>query len=146
MKIAPVLAHLSELELGLADELEATGERHAADHDVYHQCHSFARQCRRHAERLASVAARYEAQEVRWGSTISGGQSEPVPLLGDLRTLFLRAEECSITGVMAGQAAQAARDQELLDVVRTCHTETEVQVKWLVTRIKTASPQALVVG
>jgi len=47
---------------------------------------------------------------------------------------------------MAGQAAQAARDAELLAVVTACHEETELQVKWLTTRIKVASPQALVVG
>jgi hypothetical protein len=58
--------------------------------------------------------------------------------------LFLAAEGVSILWVMAGQAAQAARDRELLDVVRSCHTETELQVKWLVARIKVAAPQALV--
>ena len=47
---------------------------------------------------------------------------------------------------MAGQAAQAARDAELLETVTRCHTETELQVKWLTTRIKVAAPQALVVG
>ena len=59
---------------------------------------------------------------------------------------FLSAEEASITWVMAGQAAQAARDAELLETVTRCHTETELQVKWLTTRIKVAAPQALVVG
>ena len=48
--------------------------------------------------------------------------------------------------MMAGQAAQALRDDELLAVVRECHLETELQVKWLTTRIKDAAPQALVVG
>lgn len=47
---------------------------------------------------------------------------------------------------MAGQAAQAARDAELLAAVSACHGELELQVKWLTTRIKVASPQVLVVG
>jgi hypothetical protein len=162
MKIGSLLARLHELETDLADELRALGERHAADHDVFHQCHTFALQCERHAAALQPVAARY-GEEVdddspgfwsgilesarRAASTSVGRVPESgLLLLRDLRTLFLQAEECSITWVMAGQAAQAARDQELLEVVRTCHLETEIQVKWFVTRIKVASPQALVVG
>jgi hypothetical protein len=162
MKIGSLLARLHELETDLADELRALGERHAADHDVFHQCHTFALQCERHAAALQPVAARY-GEEVddeapgfwsgilesarRAASTSVGRVPESgLLLLRDLRKLFLQAEECSITWVMAGQAAQAARDQELLDVVRVCHQETEIQVKWFVTRIKVASPQALVVG
>ena len=162
MKIGSLLARLHELETDLADELRALGERHAADHDVFHQCHTFALQCERHAAALQPMAARY-GEEVddegpgfwsgilesarRAASTSVGRVPESgLLLLRDLRTLFLQAEECSITWVMAGQAAQAARDQELLEVVRTCHLETEIQVKWFVTRIKVASPQALVVG
>lgn len=162
MKIGALLARLHELEADLAEELRALGERHAADHDVFHQCHTFALQCERHAAALQPVAARYHAEVGEEGPGFWSGLLESarraasasigrVPessllLLRDLRTLFLRAEETSITWVMAGQAAQAARDQELLDVVRACHQETEIQVKWFVTRIKVASPQALVVG
>jgi hypothetical protein len=37
----------------------------------------------------------------------------------------------------------AARDQELLEVAKECVLETELQVKWLLTRIKVTSPQVL---
>jgi len=58
----------------------------------------------------------------------------------------LRAQESATTGVMAAQAAKAARDQELLSLASECHAETEAQAKWFTTRIKTGAPQALVVG
>jgi hypothetical protein len=67
-------------------------------------------------------------------------------LLRDLRQLFLTAEATSIHWVIIGEAAQAARDEELLDFVRACHAETEAQVEWLTTRIKLAARQALVSG
>lgn len=67
-------------------------------------------------------------------------------LLRDLRVLFLAAEETSITWVMAGQAAKAIRNAQLLGTTTACHDETELQVTWLTTRIKVAAPQALVVG
>jgi hypothetical protein len=47
---------------------------------------------------------------------------------------------------MVGQGAKAARDKELLETVTQCQEETSVQVKWLTTRIKEASPQTLTVG
>ena len=163
MKLGPLLARLHELETELADDYRAIGERHAADHDVYHQCHSFALQCDRHARALQPHAARY-GKEVEddtgpdlWSGLLEQARHKSSELLGrapqggllllrDLRVLFLAAEETSITWVMIGQAAQAARDAELLETVTRCHTETELQVKWLTTRIKVASPQALVAG
>jgi hypothetical protein len=163
MRLGPLLARLHELETDLAQEYRALGERHAADHDVYHQCHAFAQQCDDHAGRLAPVAERHGEHVAgdegpdfwsgalervrRAGSAVLGRSPETgVLLLRDLRELFLSAEECSITWVMAGQAAQAARDRELLALVTQCHEQAEHQVKWLVTRIKVAAPQALVVG
>lgn len=52
---------------------------------------------------------------------------------------------CDITWTMIGQAAQGARDTELLEVVGSCEGETAVQIKWLRTRMKQAAPQALLV-
>ena len=163
MKIGPLLSRLHELGTELAEDYRALGERHTADHDVYHQCHVFAEQCEAHAAQLAAPAERYgespdaESGPGVWSTMLERVRHKSSELLGrapqagllllrDLRVLFVSAEEVSITWVMAGQAAQAARDAELLAVVRTCHTETEIQVKWLTTRIKVASPQALVAG
>ena len=163
MRIGPLLERLHELETELAEDYRALGERHAADHDVYHQCHAFAKQAEKHASALAPAAERYglavddDAGPDVWsgllerarrlGSDALGRRPEAgLLLLRDLRTLLLAAEEVSITWVMAGQAAKAARDAELLAVVSDCHVEVELQVKWLTTRIKVAAPQVLVVG
>jgi hypothetical protein len=40
----------------------------------------------------------------------------------------------------------ARQDKELLETVSSSLAETEVQVKWLKTRVKTAAPQVLAVG
>lgn len=163
MRVGRLLERLHELEAELAEDYRALGERHAADHDVYHQCHTFAQQAEQHATSLAAHAERYGKavdddtgpdlwsglleRARRLGSDALGRRPETgLLLLRDLRTLFLAAEEVSITWVMAGQAAQAARDAELLAAVRSAHAEVELQVKWLTTRIKVAAPQALVTG
>ncbi len=56
------------------------------------------------------------------------------------------AHFCAITWTMIGQAAQGARDRELLEVVETCEGQTATQVKWLKRRMKQAAPQVLLVA
>lgn len=67
-------------------------------------------------------------------------------LLRDLHDLYLMACECDISWTIVGQAAQGARDEDLLGVVTACEEETAIQLKWLRTRMKQAAPQALVVA
>jgi hypothetical protein len=66
-------------------------------------------------------------------------------LLRDLHDLYLMAHACDISWTMIGQAAQGARDQELLETVNACERQTATQIKWLKTRMKQAAPQALLV-
>jgi hypothetical protein len=47
---------------------------------------------------------------------------------------------------MLQQAAKATRDEELLDIANNGAAETEQTWKWLRTRVKDATPQALVAG
>jgi hypothetical protein len=142
MKVGPLLAHLCELERGYAQALRGAGERQRDEHDVYHQCQTFAVAAETRAGRLEPVATRYGGR-AEWANVVRAPGGD---LLEELRALYLEAEECGITWVMAGQAAQAARDAELLELVRACHPEVAIQAKWFVTRIKTAAPQALVAG
>jgi len=142
MKLGQLLAHLDQLETALGAELRAGAERHRDDHDVYHQCHTFAVTADKRLQSLGPFKERYEGKAV-WSTALGDGSAD---LLEDLRTLYLRSQEVAMTWVMAGQAAKAARDVELLLLTTECQTETEVQAKWFTTRIKTGAPQALVVA
>jgi hypothetical protein len=142
MKVGQLLAHLEELEAVLAAELRAASERHRDDHDVFHQCHTFAVTADKRAQGLGPLRQRYEG-DAFW-STALGESSDD--LLEDLRMLYLRTQEVAVTWVMAAQAAKAARDKELLSLATDCQTETDTQAKWFTTRIKTGAPQALVVA
>jgi Antibiotic biosynthesis monooxygenase len=79
---------------------------------------------------------------VLFGGTRSGGLS----LLRDLHDLYLMACQCEITWTLVGQAAQGARDRDLLAVVAGCEGETAAQVAWLRSRMKEAAQQVLVVS
>ena len=142
MKVGQLLAHLAELEAALAAELRAAAERHRDDHDVYHQCNTFAVTADKRGQTLGPLQQRYEGEAV-WSTALGDSSGD---LLEDLRMLYLRTQETCLTWVMAAQAAKAKRDKDLLSLATECQTETDAQAKWFTTRIKTGAPQALVVG
>jgi hypothetical protein len=143
------LLHRSELELGAA--LREVAGHHGEEPDVRTICLKLAGDCDAHAERLDPFARRYgeqaEDQPERLHSELfKGARSGGLGLLRDLHDLYLMACECDMAWTLVGQAAQGARDSDLLAVVRTCEGETAIALKWLTTRMKAAAPQALVVS
>ena len=142
MKLGDLMSHMLELETGLAVQLRAAAERHPDDHDIYHQCLTFAVTADKRAARLEPFAARYVGR-TQWKTVVVDGSDD---LLAELRTIHLRAHEVAITWSMAEQAAKALRDADLLEVAVECRSETQMQAEWFTTRIKTAAPQALVVA
>jgi hypothetical protein len=151
MQLAHYLGLLHRAQVTLGDAFREVGEAHGDEADVFHQCQRLARQCDEHARQLAPFAERYGEEEAdepeRLHSTLfQGARSGPLGLLRDLHDLYLMACECDITWTLVGQAAQGARDSELLEVVGRCEVETAIQLKWLKSRMKEAAPQTLVVA
>jgi hypothetical protein len=151
MHLANYLGLLHRAELNLADGFRQVGDAHAAEPDVYHLCHTLAGQCEGHAERLQPFVDRYgeeaPSEPDRLHSELfRGTRSGGLGLLRDLQDLYLMGTECDIAWTMIGQAAQGARDVDLVEAVKACEVETATQLKWLKTRMKQAAPQALVVA
>jgi hypothetical protein len=162
-KIGAALRELHRAEEELADEYVKAGERLAAEHEVWYACRQFARQCHAHADAIRPFAAGFEEQlppadESEPGETTTAALRHRLAellgrrpesgllLLRSLRQLYLQAQEVSFHWIVAGQIAQATRDQELLALVDELHRETLTQIKWLKSHVKQASPQALVAG
>ncbi|MEU8804534.1 hypothetical protein [Spirillospora sp. NPDC048819] len=160
MKVDKAIDDVQKAEADLAKELRRLGERHAVEQDLYHLGLTLAKQCADHVERLAPFAERYGTSQpkvddspglldtLRHASARMVGRSEIVGvlLLRDLRNLYLGAQEAEIAWVILAQAAQAARDRDLLDLTATCQEAAETRGKWLRTRIKVTAPQVLVSG
>jgi len=142
MKIGPLLAHLDQLEAAYAEALRESAGRFAQEHDVFHQCLTFATAADRAVERLGPLRERYAGKADWQVAPARGGEV----LLEELRRLYLLAHEVAVTWTMAEQAAKAARDAELKQVAGELHTEADTQAKWFLTRIKVGAPQALVVA
>ena len=151
MQLAHYLGLLHKAEIDLGQAFREVGEGHPEEPDVLQICQKLARQCEGHAERLEPFAARYgeeapDEPDRLYSELFNGIRSGGLGLLRDLHDLYLMACECDIAWTLVGQAAQGARDEQLLEVVNGCEGETATQLKWLKTRMKQAAPQALVVA
>jgi hypothetical protein len=154
------IEQVASAESALADRLQAVGERHKTDHDVFHMTRTLAKKERAHLDGLARHAGRYGASIDRdggdgegivakareKGAELMGRRPEPgLMLLRDLRELHLLAAGASLDWVALAQGAQAARDTDLLATVTECHDETLRTLKWTTYRLKEAAPQALTI-
>ena len=151
MNLAHYLGLLHRAESELGDAFREVGSSHADEVDVHTICQRLAEQCDAHAEALAPAVERYGEEAAdepeRLHTTLfQGTRSGGLGLLRDLHDLYLMACEAEITWTLVAQAAQGARDRELLGIVHKCEAETAIQAKWLRTRMKQAAPQALVVA
>jgi|tagenome__1003787_1003787.scaffolds.fasta_scaffold19956593_2 hypothetical protein len=143
------LLHAAQTELGRC--LRTVADAHADEADVAHLCRRLAEQCDGHAHLLRPFEARYaalapQAPDQLHPDRFAGPRSGPLGLLRDLQDLYVMAAECDICWTLIGQAAQGARDTDLLDVVGRCEGETATQLAWLRSRMKQAAPQALLVA
>ena len=151
MFLANYLGMMHQAELNLADGFRKVADGHADEADVYHICHVLATQCDAHAEKLGPFADRYGEERSEEPDRLNHDlfdetRSGSFGLLRDLQDLYTMANFCDITWTMIGQAAQGARDAELLEVVNSCEGQTSNQIKWLKTRMKQAAPQTLLVA
>ena len=162
-KIGLALKELYDAEEELAEEYVKVGERLAAEHDVWYDCKQFAEQCHRHAEAIRPFAGKHDehlappdddtvgetttaALRHKLAEALGRRPESGLLLLRSLRQLYLQAQEVSFHWLIAGQLAQATRDDDLLSLVDELHRETLTQIKWLKSQLKQASPQALVAG
>jgi hypothetical protein len=156
VKLGLAIEEVHSAEAELVRELLRAGERHKADHDVYHLTRSLAERGRERMRKLEPHAERYDTKldsppgdgllsAVREkGSELVGRRPETgMLLLRDVRKLHLLAAEASIDWTMLGQGAQAAKDSELLATVSECHPETLRALRWTTTKLKEAAPQVL---
>lgn len=152
MKLPVYLTLLAESESTLGRSYRTVAEAHGDEPDVHFLCMTLADQCDAHRaaldpiiERIGKAPADDEPERLH-ADAISEPRTGPVGLLRDLQDLYLLASLTDVTWTMVKQAAQALRDEELLTVVQNCDRETAVQLRWLLTRMKQAAPQALVVA
>lgn len=151
MHLAHYLGLLHSAEENLARAFRDVASAHGDEPDVMHDCQRMARQCDIHVAALRPFVERYgedaPAEPDRLHTELfRGTRSGGLGLLRDLHDLYLMASESDISWTMIGQAAQGARDTDLLAAVNDCEHDTAIQLAWIRTRMKAAAPQALLVA
>jgi hypothetical protein len=132
----------------LAAAFRDVASGHVDEPDVNSLCTRLAEDSDRQVAQLQPFIDRFGAP-ARDATRASPWQHEPVDalqLVEDLRELWVRASAVAIVATIVGQAAQALRDGDLLDAATASRDATDVQLAWLTSRIKEATPQAVVVG
>ncbi|MFI7612182.1 hypothetical protein ACIBP6_13275 [Nonomuraea terrae] len=159
MKLDLVVRELHRSENELRQALLRMSERHKADHETYHVARDLARWCADHVRDLAEIGRAYgldldpspsgdhgpmdrlREKAAEW----LGRRPEPaLLLLADLRHLYRVASGVSLDWELLAQAAQGARQAELLALAQRCHPQTLRQVRWANARLKESATQALV--
>ena len=151
MQLAHYLGLLDRTESDLAAAFRSVANGHEDEPDVAHQCRRLAGQCDAHAAAVQPFAARYgedapDPPDRLHAPPFVGARTGGLGLLRDLHDLYVMANLCEMAWTVVGQAAQGARDGDLLAVASRCEAETATQATWLRTRMKEAAPQALVVS
>lgn len=152
MNLSIYLGMLHQAEATLAESYRQVAAGHGDEPDVFFLCQTLAQQCEDHTRLLQPVVRRYgeeaadDEPERLHAAGLSCTRTGSVGLLRDLQDLHLLASLVDVTWTLVKQAGSALRDRELLDVVERCDGETTVQLRWLLTRMKQAAPQALVVA
>lgn len=151
MHLVTYLAFLQRAEESLGLSYRLISEGHAADADVHYMTARFADQCAAHADALSPVLARAEPPaepepDRLYAQGPRSHRAGPIGLLRDLQDLYQLGNLVDITWTLVGQAAQGARDRDLLHVVSTCAPQTTAQLAWLRMRMKAAAPQTLLVA
>ena len=153
--LATYVGMLHRAEQTLIDSFAAIGSAHAADADLPATFATLSDLSREHLRLLGPIADRYgelasgediEEPERLHADGLAEGRAGPVGLLRDLQDLYVLAALLQTTWTVVQQAAQGARDRELIDAAESATADVGRQLAWLTTRIKAAAPQALLVA
>ncbi len=148
--VADYLGLLQDSSKATAEALHAVAEKHRAEPDIGAICEMLAGFSTGHYEALKPLIDRYGHHQEHEADELlrvlkPGKHQKPLSLLRDLHDCWLLAQESNISIIVLKQAAQALRDDELMNLVQKMSSHNKRQRAWLKTRIKQSAPQTLIV-
>lgn len=145
------LVHNSEQQLAKA--FSKVAQHHQEEPDIYYMCLMLALWSIEHAKDIQPFQEKYSQhapkmkEPERHNQTLFKELSKgELALLQDLHDLWLLTKEIEICWNVLMQAAKAIHDEELETAIGGMAKETKRQSDWLITRVKKAAPQILVVA
>jgi hypothetical protein len=151
MHIGKYIDLVHRTEIDLAKAFRTVSKAHGDEPDVYQTCQLLASWSDKLAEEMMPSAGRYQKEEdeepdrltqTLLKNTRKGGMA----LLRDLHDLYLVATEVQVCCTILKQGAAGLRDEELTLSCEEVERQTKRQLAWLLTRMKAATPQTLIVA
>ncbi|GAA5133016.1 hypothetical protein [Pseudonocardia adelaidensis] len=157
-KLRLVLRELHRSETSLARDLLAVADRHRADHEIFHVARDVAGWSQEHVRRLAEAGRDHGVRlnpQPRWelpgvgglarkaGEALARRPASGLLLLADLRRVHRKATGVSLDWELLAQAAQAMKQQPLVELAADCHPQTLRQMRWANAHLKVTSPQVI---
>lgn len=151
MHLGNYLGLLDNSEKQITRAFEQVSKHHQDEPDIEQMCQKLSAWSREHRGKLVPYLQRYSEEQstepARLKHELFGApRSGSLGLIRDLHDLWLLTQEVQLCWTVIEQAALALRDEELKATYEFCSARTKRQIDWLLSRIKQAAPQALVVA
>lgn len=143
------LVHRTELDLVKAFKLVANA--HGDEVDVYQTCKLLSSWSQELAEEIQVFARQYgeekdEEPDRLTQTLLKKTRKGSMALLRDLHDLYLVVTEVQVCCTILHQGATGLRDEKLMATCLKIERQTKRQLSWLMTRMKSAAPQTLIVA
>lgn len=158
MKIGFALTELHRAENELAQRLRRAAHRHKADHDTFYLGQDLAVWSEGHVRLIAEHGHRYGVDldpaprpehhhlagaRERLSEVLGRDSDAGLSLLADLREIYQAAAGVSVDWELIAQAAQGAKDLDLIDLAKSCHPDNLRQMRWANAKLKQSATQVL---
>lgn len=151
MHIGNYIEMVHKSEKDLAEALHMVAKEHGDEPDVKEMCELLASWSEELVQRIKPFAAKYGEEKNNepdrlMRSLFTKPRTGSMGLLRDLQDLWLMASEGEVSCIILRQAASALHDKELIEVCNETEKKSKRQAAWLLTRMKSAAPQTLIVA
>jgi hypothetical protein len=151
MHIGKYIDLVHRTEKDLVDAFKLVSKAHSDEVDVEQTCLLLSSWSEKLAYELGPIAERYKKESDKepdrlTKTLLKKARKGSMALLRDLHDLYLIVSEVLVCCIILKQGGIALSDNELVAACEEIERQSKRQLSWLLTRMKSAAPQTLVVA
>lgn len=151
MHIGKYIDLVHRTEEDLVDAFKLVSKAHSDEVDVEQTCVLLSSWSKKLADELEPIAKLYKKEGDKepdrlTKTLLKKARKGSMALLRDLHDLYLIVSEVLVCCTILKQGGTALEDEELVSVCEEIERQTTRQSSWLMTRMKSAAPQTLIVA
>ena len=151
MYISQYIDLVCRTEKDLTTAFKKVATAHGDEVDVFQTCMLLSTWSQALASDLEPFVDKYKKEKDKEPDHLSkmllkDTRKGDLALLRDLHDVYLIVSEVEVCCVILKQAASGLRDKELIETCEEVERQSKRQLSWLLTRMKSAAPQTLIVA